>query len=494
MGHLVVQTVVRSDRPAHTIALAESLGVVLAPGDTVLLSGPVGAGKSLFCRALIQARQAAVGRALEDVPSPSYTLVQTYDVGPVEIWHADLYRLGDPSEVTELGLDEAMDRAIVLIEWADRLGRAAPARALHLDIAVDPVKPDRRHLTAKAKGPGWAAALGALTQQTCALHDFLADSAWADAQVAPLAGDASARRYFRLKEKQLGSAVVMDAADGDVGPFVEMTDRLRGWGLSAPEILAADPVAGFLLLEDLGDAQFARVAPQDPDIEHQLYACATDLLAHLHGLPRTADGLPPYDQATTLRESRLAVEWYHPAATGETIKAQASDTFDTLIDTACAVVQGPVVCVLRDYHAENLIWLPDRDGLARCGLLDYQDALAGHPAYDLVSLLEDARRDTSDVLRQTMIARYLTARGADPVAFRAAYATFGAQRNLKILGLFTRLWLRDGKPQYLDLLPRVWDHLQRDLRAPHLTDLRNWVADNLPAPTPQILARIKAAK
>lgn len=494
MGHLVVQAVVRSDRPAHTIALAETLGAVLAPGDTVLLSGPVGAGKSLFCRALIQSRQIAAGLVAEDVPSPSYTLVQTYDAGQVEIWHADLYRLGDPSEVAELGLEEAMDRTIVLIEWADRLGGLAPARALHLDIAVDADDPDRRHLTAQAKGLGWAVALGALTQRTCALHNFLADSAWAEARVAPLAGDASTRRYFRLNDAKLGSAVVMDAPEGDAGPFVVMTDRLRGWDLSAPRILASDPAAGFLLLEDLGDAQFARVAQEDRETERQLYECATDLLAHLHGLPRTADDLPPYDQATTRREARLAVEWYQPATTGKAPNARTSETFDTLIDTVCAAVLGPVVCVLRDYHAENLIWLPDRDGLARCGLLDYQDALAGHPAYDLVSLLEDARRDTPEDLQQAMIARYLTASGADPVVFRTAYATFGAQRNLKILGLFTRLWLRDGKQRYLDLLPRVWGHLQRDLRASHLADLRDWVADNLPAPTPQVLAQIKAAK
>lgn len=332
-----------------------------------------------------------------------------------------------------------------------------------------------------------------MTPRAAALQRFLAATPWAEARRATLAGDASTRVYHRLTHPDLPPAIVMDAdpaAGADVRPFVAMTEHLRALDLSAPQIHHADPAAGFLLLEDLGDALFARIAPRDPQTEQQLYACAVDLLAMLHTRP-VPKTLPPYDLPILLREARLAVDVYAPAATGQTPDPAAFD--HDITKAAEALASTPPVCTLRDYHAENLIWLPDRQGLARCGLLDYQDALAGHPAYDLVSLLEDARRDTTPALRAEMLARYQAASNADPDQLQTAFCTLGAQRNLKILGLFTRLWLRDGKPQYLDLLPRVWNHLQRDLQAPHLATLAAWIATHLPAPTSQIRARIKAA-
>jgi aminoglycoside/choline kinase family phosphotransferase len=336
---------------------------------------------------------------------------------------------------------------------------------------------------------------------------FLARAGWGAASVAPLAGDASPRRYFRA-EGPTGRAVLMDAdpATGeDVRPFAALTGLLRARGFSAPEILAADSENGFLLLEDLGDALYARACAADPAMEAPLYEAAVDLLGALHAEtpPPAAEGsgclhaIPPYDAATLLREARLAVEWWAPAA-GAALPADALAEYDALVGAACAPVAGDrSALVLRDYHAENLIWLPERAGRAQVGLLDYQDALAGHPAYDLISLLEDARRDTSAELRDAMTARYAAAaRARDPrfdvEAFGLACAALAAQRNLKIVGIFARLRRRDGKPGYLRLIPRVWAHLMRDLAHPALAPLARFVARRLPEPDAAALARAAA--
>ncbi len=280
-------------------------------------------------------------------------------------------------------------------------------------------------------------------------------------------------------------------------PFLRVTDWLRAGGFSAPEVLAAAPEQGLVLLEDLGDDTLARLCAAEPGRAGPLYTAAIDALAAIHRLgPPRADaawGPPPYDMALLMREARMAVEWYLPAATGAAADADRAAAFETLAEAAFApVLAAPPVPVMRDYHAENLIWLPGRAGHARVGLLDYQDLLVGHPAYDVVSLLEDARRDIPPELRAAMLDRYLAASGGDPEIFAHAAHVLSAQRNLKILGLFTRLCRRDGKPRYLDLLPRVWDHLLRDLAHPALTDLADWVHETLPPPVPAIRTRIAA--
>lgn len=317
---------------------------------------------------------------------------------------------------------------------------------------------------------------------------FLAASGWQDATATAIPGDASNRRYLRLV-RGAARAVLMDAPPErgeDVRPFARATALLRARGLSAPEILAADAEAGLLLLEDLGDALFARVCAERPADEPALYAAAVDLLA-THAAP--APDLPPYLAGVLEREARLATEWYIAAP------ADLADEYAAILGAALAEAAAErSVLVMRDYHAENLLWLPERTGAARVGLLDYQDALAGHPAYDLVSLLEDARRDTAPALREAMLARYLAARpDLDPDGFRAAYAALGAQRNLKIVGIFARLCLRDAKPRYLGLIPRVWSHLTGDLAHPALGDLRRFVAAHLPPPEPALLERLGAA-
>ena len=280
----------------------------------------------------------------------------------------------------------------------------------------------------------------------------------------------------------------------DTRPFEMVTRWLRGHGYSAPEVIAWDETEGFLLLEDLGDTLYSNFLSDNPDAgsETALYRAAVKVLVSLarHNVP---DWLQGYNAEVLDREARLFVEWWLPAATGQKVETDLIDEYSALVADATRAVE-PVreVTVLRDYHAENLIWLPDREDEARVGLLDYQDALAGHPAYDLVSLLEDARRDTSADLQETMLQFYLAERPElEETRFRADYAALGAQRNLKIIGIFTRLAVRDRKSRYLALIPRVWRHLMHDLSHPDLLALANWVEQHSPEPSDRVLAQIE---
>ncbi|WP_188659422.1 aminoglycoside phosphotransferase family protein [Sphingomonas metalli] len=302
---------------------------------------------------------------------------------------------------------------------------------------------------------------------------FLSAHGWAGADVQPLAGDASFRRYFRVVAPDR-SAVLMDAPPPheDPRPFVVMAEWLARHDLLAPAILAADLDQGLVLLTDLGDIRFRETVDAAADDETNLYAAAVDLLAGLSRRP--AADVPPYDRAVLHREADLLTEWYCPAVGIVPDRAGYRAAWDAVFDHALA--DAPVT-VLRDYHAENLMLVgPDR----RLGLLDFQDALAGHPAYDLVSLLQDARRTVDPALEAAMLERYRAATGAGE-AFMAAYHVLGAQRNAKIVGIFTRLWQRDSKPRYAALCPRVWDYLERDLAQPVLAPVRAWFDANIPA-------------
>ncbi|MBP7001393.1 phosphotransferase [Amaricoccus sp.] len=321
-----------------------------------------------------------------------------------------------------------------------------------------------------------------------AIDGFLAAAGWTGAARTPLAGDASARSYVRLA-RGADRAMLMDVPPESglvVAPFLAVTDWLRGLGLSAPEVWAADRAAGLVLLEDLGDDLFLRLAAR-PGREEGLYAAAVDLLADLQAAPlpaATADWAPPpYDRAVLMREMRLVPEWYLPAATGRAVPPDLAAEYDAAVETIVAIALAePPTAVLRDYHAENLLWLPERVGHARVGLLDYQDLLVGAPAYDLVSLLGDARRDVPPGLAAAMTARYLARTRRKAEGFARSAAALGAQRNLKILGLFVRLAERDGKRGYLRHLPRVWLHLMRDLGHPDLAGVAGFVAAHVPPP------------
>ncbi len=297
---------------------------------------------------------------------------------------------------------------------------------------------------------------------------FLDSAGWSGAQILPLAGDASFRRYFRVV-KDGRTAVLMDAPPEheDSRPFLAVARHLADIGFRAPRILAEDLDKGLILLEDFGDARMKEVIEGDAATESGLYAQAIDVLIDLHGCP--AGDLPPYDMAVYHREAELFPLWYAPAAS-LTVDAEG---YRAAWDAALApIAAAQSVSVLRDYHAENIMRLAD----GSLGLLDFQDALVGHPAYDLVSLLQDARRDVPSDIEAAMIDRYRAARPFDD----AAYAVLGAQRNAKILGIFTRLWKRDGKPRYLQFQPRVWAYLERDLAHPALEPVRIWFDANVP--------------
>ncbi|MDV7141298.1 phosphotransferase [Tropicimonas sp. TH_r6] len=325
------------------------------------------------------------------------------------------------------------------------------------------------------------------------IRSFLAAAGWADASASRLAGDASARRYERLRHPTLGNAVLMDAPPDtgeDIRPFRRIAEHLCRLGLSAPRIFAADAETGLLLLEDLGDCVFARLIEQDPSQETPLYRAAAETLAELHWNAPLSD-LPPLGPAEMARAVDFALSWYASSlgvAPSETASLELAHLVRTRID---ALPPSQPVLALRDFHAENLIWLPERDGIARTGLLDFQDAFAGHPAYDLISLLEDARRDVSEETRAATLSHFAEVGGHDPDALALACATLGAQRNLRILGVFARLCLHFGKAQYIDLIPRVWQHLQRDLSHPDLAGLAAFVSETLPDPSPDRLNRIK---
>ena len=304
---------------------------------------------------------------------------------------------------------------------------------------------------------------------------FLAQAGWADAAIEPLAGDASFRRYFRLR-RGLDTAMLMDAPppNEDPRPFLAVAHWLEQGGMRSPRVLAQDAAAGLVLLEDFGEARMRDHLDAHPADELAVYEGAVDALVALHRLP--PGPFEPYDLAVYSREAGLFTEWFCPARGLEVDVA----SYGAAWDEALAPVLGrqtPGVTVLRDYHAENLMLL---GSLREQGLLDFQDALVGHAAYDLVSLLQDARRDVDPALEEAMLARYLAATGVDEATFRADYAVLGAQRNAKIVGIFVRLWRRDGKPRYLDLIPRVWAQLERDLAHPALAQVARWFDANVP--------------
>lgn len=324
------------------------------------------------------------------------------------------------------------------------------------------------------------------------IDGFLAESEWANAQICNLAGDASARRYKRLKLATGKTAVLMDApreGGNDTDQFARMAQFLTGKGLSAPQILQANHTQGFLLLEDLSDDLFARVIHKHPNTEIPLYTAAADLLTALHQHTPPA-GLPHMDAATLADTIEPAFSWYTAGA--DRPWQQAWEAFHNAISPILKEHLGaPEVLVLRDYHAENLLWLPDRVGVANVGLLDFQDALLGHKAYDLVSLLQDARRDVPVEVEHQTKEYFVRTSGLDPLLFDVDYALLGAQRNLRIIGVFARLSMHFGKPHYVDMIPRVFDLAMRNLRHPILKKPASILAEALPAPTPDILEKLK---
>jgi N-acetylmuramate 1-kinase len=322
-----------------------------------------------------------------------------------------------------------------------------------------------------------------MTERAEQIAAFLAASGWGGVARRPLAGDASFRRYERLAAASR-RAVLMDAPPPkeDVRPFITVARLLHGLGLSAPNILAEDVAAGLLLLEDFGDNTYTRLLAAGA-AEEPLYGLAVDLLIALHRrFAPAASPLPPYDDQRLLTEAALLVDWYLPAITGRSTETSLREEFLALWRALLPVARGvPDGLVLRDYHVDNLMLLDGRTGIAACGLLDFQDAVIGPRSYDLVSLLEDARRDVPADLADAMLSRYVEAfPELDRDAFGASYAVLGAQRNCKIVGIFTRLCVRDGKPIYLGHIPRVWRLIEQDLQHPALAPVARWLDQHIP--------------
>lgn len=497
-------TVALADEQA-TARLAVDIAAALTPGDLVTLSGDLGAGKTTFARALI--RHLAGNDAIE-VPSPTFTLMQEYALPRFALLHADLYRLSGPSELAELGFEDAAPGTVTLIEWPDRAAGFLPPDRLDIALTLSPLDGESFR-NARITGYGLMAARA---ERIAAIRSFLAANGFAGAERRYMQGDASTRAYERLTLEG-ASYILMNSPkrpDGppvrngkpysqiahlaeSVTPFIAMAQALRAQGLSAPAIFAADRDAGLLVIEDLGSEQVIAGDPPAP-IEER-YEVATDLLALLHAHPLRATlpvapgvdyTLPRYDIDALLIEVELLPDWYLPMMQAPLAPGKR-DVYVALWREALAPVLAlPPTWVMRDYHSPNLLWLPGRDGVARVGLLDFQDAMLGPAAYDLASLAQDARVDVPEKMEIALLSRYTRVRRAADPAFDApnfaqAYATLAAQRASKILGIFARLDRRDGKPQYLRHIPRVWRYLQRSLAHPALKPLSAWYRANVPA-------------
>ncbi len=494
---------------AATGRLAEDLAMILRPGDVIALDGDLGAGKTTLTRALL--RTLADDAELE-VPSPTFTLAQPYDDLRVPVTHFDLYRLGEPEELEEIGFSEAAETGAVLVEWPERAGDLLPRDTLTLALRPGDgpdAHPDARRAILTADQDGIDAWRNRLSR-SFAIRAFLDEAGWGLAARRHLQGDASTRTYERIRRAG-ETAILMNAPlrpDGppvrggkpysriahlaeDVRPFVAIGEALRTHGFSAPALLAHDMEAGLLLLEDLG----GRGVLSDGSPDAGRYRAAVEFLAAFHCLvlddsaplpDGTVHRIPPYDHGALSIEIDLLADWYVPHVAGAPLDAAAIAEFHALwvplFDSLEATDRG---WVLRDFHSPNLIWLGDRPGNARIGLIDYQDCVIGPKAYDLASLLQDARVTVPEALEADLFAHYVAARGAadpgfDAEAFGRDYAIVAAQRATKVLGIFARLNDRDGKPAYLAHIPRVHAYLMRALKHPVLSALKLWYETHLP--------------
>lgn len=478
---------------AATIRLGEDLAVKLAPGDVIALRGDLGAGKTTLARALIRA---VADDATLEVPSPTFTLVQTYG-GRVPIGHFDLYRLGGPDELDEIGFDEAVETGAVLVEWPERAGSRLPGGTLIVDLAI--VGPARR--ATLIAGDAWRDRL----ERSEAIRRFLDTAGFEQASRRHLAGDASGRSYERILTPDGARAVLMDARDRLPGPpvwdgrsyddvahrattvlpFVAMNEALIAAGVSAPALLATDIPSGLLLIEDLGDDGIVHDGLPDP----ARWRVAAELLAMLHARPRPAllplpDGgtyrIAEFDCDAFLIEVDQMPRWY-ARFVGATLSAEAEAAYTAIWRSLFARIDATEKSwLLRDYHSPNLLWLPEREGIARVGVIDHQDAMIGASAYDVASLAEDVRVTLSPAFEADVIEAYVESRNAagpfDRAGFELAYVIAAAQRNTKVLGAFVRF----GKPQYLRHIPRVRAYLRRNLAHEVLSDLALWYDRHLP--------------
>jgi N-acetylmuramate 1-kinase len=499
---LVFEKAVHLVGEAQTQSLARRMSLWARPGLLIALHGDVGAGKSTFARAFI--------RALfkpgfdSDVPSPTFSLIQTYDETRVPVFHADLYRVKSGDEISELGVDELLQTHIGLIEWPERLSSPLTDDVLHVNLSGSG---DSRTVTLAAQGR-WLEAL----QRDAVIEGFLTQHHVDNASRIFFEGDASARRYETVEHK--GERVLlMDMPQRPDGPPVKdgkpysqvahlaenitaviaVNQHLVDLGYSAPRILASNTTTGLALIEPLGDRVYGRMMLAGEDMREPLLQAAS-LLAEMaiHEWPSrpvatatNTHALKHYDEEAMLIEVDLLPSWFYRHIHGELAPQSLNESFARIWRSVLPLVRTErPQWVLRDFHSPNLIWMPHRQGVKRVGLIDTQDAVLGHPAYDLMSMAQDARVDVSADMEKQIVDHYCAERqrqgSFDEASFRAAYAVLGAQRATKILGIFARLNMRDGKPAYLKHMPRVSRYLARNLDHSSLQPLKDWYLENLP--------------
>ncbi len=485
-----------------TLALGGELSMVARPGDVILLAGDLGSGKTSLARGLISALHD--DRPME-VPSPTFTLMQSYETGRLPTVHFDFFRLRSAAEAVELGWSDRTDGQLAIAEWPERLGAELPPDRLVVTLDIAGIG-RKAHL----QGHGsWRAQVRRLE----ALRLFLERSGWREAKRRFFEGDASTRRYERLA---LGGrrAVLMDMParpDGppirngksysaiahlaeDVRAVAAINEALRSRGFSAPELFEADLANGFLLIEDLGDALYGRMMNERLPIDEPMTAAVT-VLADMAGQdwPEAAPipgggmhNLLHYDQEALEIEVELLVNWFWPLARQTAASKEARAGFLAVWRKLWPeVMTGRKTWVLRDYHSPNLLWLAHRQRAARVGIIDTQDALLGHPAYDLGSILQDARVEVRAETARELLDYYCAHRTAaekdfDEASFRRAYLILATQRLTKVLGIFARLAKRDGKPQYLRHLGKLNSYLEANFKAPVLAELKAWYDTHLP--------------
>ena len=493
---------------AGMAALGRELALFLSAGDWVGLDGDLGAGKTTLARAIIRALDEPA--ADTEVPSPTFTLIQLYDDLRVPVAHCDLYRLEDAFEIDELGIEDIADSHICLIEWPGRLDERVPVDRLAIELSISGTG---RRVVLTGHGR-----MAARLERIDAVRTFISASEFAGADRHLFQGDASSRRYEKLLMPDGRCCLLMDMPDVPDGPpirdgkpyssiahiatgirsVIAVNAELAARGYSAPQTIACDLDNGLALIEHLDGQTFYDLIKAAEDTSQCLLA-AVSLLADMAAqdwpdIVTLADGsvysVSAFDRDAFLIEAELLLDWFWPAATGAPVGDADRNALTGIWNGLYRHLEdAKKIWLLRDFHSPNLIWLPERQGLARVGLIDTQDALLGHAAYDLVSMLQDARIDVPVAVEAEMLDYYCARRHAaaeersqtfDSGEFRLTYAVLGAQRATKVLGIFVRLAQRDGKTGYLRHIDRVSMALERNLAHPALAELKAWFDANLP--------------